>query len=318
MMYEFDSEIKILEGKIKWKVVYFPYSVGELFNTNGKVAVQISVDGYEFEHTLLPSKNGHYLVYNEHIRRAVHKQLGDTLHIILKKCENNRNIILPAYIAAQLEDHYILNQFLNQPDYIKREQINYIELAKKEETKNNRIQTLIKKLKVNTDKQPVVLMVTGPCGSGKTTITNLIVQNHNFIRISGDDIKNEFFPEIENITDDPLALEKVYAEIFLRAKKHFENGERVIVDYVVLGPMRIEEYKSTFLEHFKIRVLLSRKEIIIKRDQSRECWTSGEECIVALYDSFDQLKDYVGAENFIDNSEETPEETYIKHFASWV
>lgn len=61
----------------------FPYSVREIFNTNGKVPIQISVDGYEFDHTLLPSKNGHYFVYNEFIRRAVQKELGDTLHIII-------------------------------------------------------------------------------------------------------------------------------------------------------------------------------------------------------------------------------------------
>lgn len=147
MVYEFDSEIKMLDGKMKWKVVYFPYSVRELFHTNGKVSIQIIIDGYEFEHTLLPSKNGHYFVYNELIRRAVHKELGDKIHVILKKCEKNRKIVVPAYIAKSLEDHHILNTFLVQPDYMKREQINYIELAKKEETKNNRILALIKKLK---------------------------------------------------------------------------------------------------------------------------------------------------------------------------
>ncbi|WP_310828767.1 YdeI/OmpD-associated family protein [Paenibacillus pedocola] len=147
MVYEFDSEIKMLEGKMKWKVVYFPYSVKEIFNTNGRVTIQIIVDGHEFDHTLLPSKNGHYFVYNEFIRRAVHKELGDKVHVILKQSENNRNIVLPDYLTRNLEDHHILNTFLNQPDYLKREQINYIEIAKKEETKNNRIVALMNKLK---------------------------------------------------------------------------------------------------------------------------------------------------------------------------
>lgn len=147
MVYEFDSEIKMLEGKMKWKVVYFPYSASEAFGTNGKVPVQISVDGHEFDHTLLPSKNGHYLVYNEFIRRAVHKELGDNLHVMLKKCEEERNVVVPEYIASLLEGHQVLGIFLNQPDYIKREQINHIELAKKEETKNNRILALTNKLK---------------------------------------------------------------------------------------------------------------------------------------------------------------------------
>ncbi|MFC3750303.1 DUF1905 domain-containing protein [Paenibacillus sp. GCM10012306] len=147
MDYEFDSEIKLLEGKMKWKVVYFPFSVSELFNTNGKVPIQIFVDGHEFDHTLLPSKNGHYFVYNEFIRRAVQKELGDRLHVRLKKCEGNRKLVVPDYITKNLEEYHILNTFLKQPDYIKREQINYIELAKKEETKNNRMLALINKLK---------------------------------------------------------------------------------------------------------------------------------------------------------------------------
>jgi len=146
MVYEFDSEIKMLEGKMKWKVVYFPYSVKEIFNTNGRVTVQIIVDGHEFDHTLLPSKNGHYFVYNEFILRAVHKELGDQLHVILTKCEN-RNIIVPDYITKNLEEHGMLNTFLIQPDYMKREQLNYIEIAKKEETRTNRVQALIHKLR---------------------------------------------------------------------------------------------------------------------------------------------------------------------------
>lgn len=132
---------------MKWNVIYFPYSVKEVFNTNGKLPVKITIDGHEFEHTLLPSKNGHYLVYNEFIRRALQKKLGDSVHIILKKYEGKREVIIPAYISKVLEENSILNEFLNQPDYIKREQINFVELAKKEETKNNRLNTLVNKIK---------------------------------------------------------------------------------------------------------------------------------------------------------------------------
>ncbi|MCL1909961.1 MAG: hypothetical protein FWG05_03390 [Kiritimatiellaeota bacterium] len=72
MSLEFDSEIKRLEGKIKWNVVYFPFPAQEHFGSNGN----------------------------------------------------------------------------KQPDCTKREQTNLIELAKKEETKTNRINALVKRLKV--------------------------------------------------------------------------------------------------------------------------------------------------------------------------
>ena len=63
MQFEFDSEIKQLEGKIKWSVFYFPYPAPEHFGSKGNIPVSITVDGHAFDHTLLPSKNGHYLVY---------------------------------------------------------------------------------------------------------------------------------------------------------------------------------------------------------------------------------------------------------------
>ncbi len=147
MVYEFDGEIKLLEGKMKWNVIYFPYSVKDLFDTNGNVPVSITVDGHDFDHTLLPSRNGHYLVYNAFIRRALQKKLGDSVHVVLKKFEGKREVDIPDYILHVLKDSGVLNEFLNQPDYFKREQINHIELAKKEETKKNRLNAIVDKIK---------------------------------------------------------------------------------------------------------------------------------------------------------------------------
>jgi hypothetical protein len=146
MVYEFDSEIRMLEGKMKWKVVYFPQPAVESFGTNGKVPVHVTVDGHTFQHTLLPSKNGHYFVYNEMIRRTVGKELGDFVHVVLKENKEIRQVVLPAYIEEGLGNRQVLEAFLNQPDYLKREQIQFIELAKKEETRFNRIAALCGKL----------------------------------------------------------------------------------------------------------------------------------------------------------------------------
>jgi hypothetical protein len=147
MRFEFDSEIKLLEGKIKWNVFYFPYSTSEHFGSKGNIPVCITVDGHKFDHMLLPSKNGHYLVYNEFIKRAVNKEIGDIVHVTLEKDIRKREVIIPVYIENALKNADILELFLEQPDYSKREQINYIEIAKKEETKINRIDALIKKFK---------------------------------------------------------------------------------------------------------------------------------------------------------------------------
>ncbi len=104
------------------------------------------MDGHPFQHTLLGSRNGHYLVYNEFICRAVGKEMGDSVHVALEKNEQPRIFTIPAYLETILKDSGVLEVFLKQPDYLKREQVNKIELAKKEETKVNRIQKLILEL----------------------------------------------------------------------------------------------------------------------------------------------------------------------------
>lgn len=146
MRFEFESEIKRLEGKIQWSVFYFPYSAPEHFGSKGNIPVCVTVDGHPFDHMLLPSKNGHYLVYNEFIRQAVGKTIGDSVRVTLERDTRKRELVLPSQLGAALKDSDVLEPFQKQPDYIKREQINYIEVAKKEETKVSRINALIKRL----------------------------------------------------------------------------------------------------------------------------------------------------------------------------
>ena len=92
MVYEYEGEIKLLEGKIKWNVVYFPHPAIEVFGTKGRVPVVITVDGNEFEHTLLPSRNGHYFVYNRTISQAVGKKRGDSVQVTVRKAEGKREV----------------------------------------------------------------------------------------------------------------------------------------------------------------------------------------------------------------------------------
>ena len=144
--YEFDAEIQRLEGKIQWSVFYFPESAAECFGSKGNIPVKITVDGHPFDHMLQSSRNGHYLVYNEFIRRTVGKDMGDIVHVTLEKDDQPRVFVIPAYLETILKDSGVLEVFLRQPDYLKREQVNKIELAKKEETKANRIQKLVDEL----------------------------------------------------------------------------------------------------------------------------------------------------------------------------
>ena len=64
----------------------------------------------------------------------------------LKKAEGNREVEIPGFIRQGLIRADALDAFLRQPNYMKREQINHIGAARKDETKKVRIGRLISRL----------------------------------------------------------------------------------------------------------------------------------------------------------------------------
>ena len=161
-----------------------------------------------------------------------------------------------------------------------------------------------------------VIILTGPTGSGKTTLSKMLSKHSDITYISGDDIKNELFPEISNITDFPEKLEIVKENLFTEAKKIYDDGQSVIVDYVILGEEYIKKFQEGFGNNLILKIILPSLETILHRDTERTNWTSGEEIIKHLYRRYKELEPFLGKENYIDNSAETVSETFEKHIKS--
>ena len=105
MTYEFDAEIKRLEGKIQWSVFYFPKSAERVFWLKGQYSRRkLRLTGIRFSTPFSPSRNGHYLVYNEFIRRTIGKDIGDVVRVTLEKDEQPRVFTTPAYLEKALAD----------------------------------------------------------------------------------------------------------------------------------------------------------------------------------------------------------------------
>lgn len=147
MSKEFNTTLRKLEGKMEWTVFFIPFSVEEEYGTKGRFNVKAIIDGHFFSGTLLPSKNGHYMVYNKEVKSICKKEIGDSIHVILTPDVQKRELTIPEYIQEAIRNNPIANLKFNElPYYIKREEINKIEEAKKEETKKRRLEKLIHKL----------------------------------------------------------------------------------------------------------------------------------------------------------------------------
>lgn len=158
---------------------------------------------------------------------------------------------------------------------------------------------------------PHVIVITGPCGAGKTTVSAIVAKKLRVQHLRADDVTHELFPGLENIEQHPRELQELKDEVLRRAKTIFDAGNSVVVDFVVLGDF-IRDFQRMFGDDLMMKVLLPRIEVTIARDTSRECWTVGEKHVKELHDMFIRDTELIGADNFIDNSDETADETARK------
>ena len=163
-----------------------------------------------------------------------------------------------------------------------------------------------------------VLILTGPGGSGKTTIADLLVKRRGFIKVDGDKLDSEFFPEGRHwLLENFKKLKQAHNKIFTEVKKAFKKGKNnVVLDYLIFGHYLefFEKFKKEFGHSLEIKVLFPTKEEMIKRDKERECWTTGIERIGAVRAEFEAIGEAVGKDNFIDTTGQTPGDTFEKYF----
>ncbi len=160
-----------------------------------------------------------------------------------------------------------------------------------------------------------VLILTGTCGSGKTTISTLLANSLGWKRISEDDIWQMLFGKNRGPFGSVEHRNKrgqVHGKVFAETLRTLESNQRVVIDATVheSPPEAYKEYQAFFEDHniqWKLLVLQPRLEVAISRDSTRNDWIAGPERIRQLRIKF--TGKVFGPGCFLDNSDETPNET---------
>jgi len=157
-----------------------------------------------------------------------------------------------------------------------------------------------------------VLILTGPGGSGKSVVAQLLVKNYGFKLVDGDNLDTEFFPKGHQwLPESSKNLKSAHDKIFRITKKIYNNGNNVVLEYIIFGNYLefFDKFDREFGNSLIIKVLFPSQEETIKRDINRESWTTGVERIKSVRAEFEKIRNEIGENAFIDTSHQTPEET---------
>ena len=145
-VYKFDALIH--EGDGGGAYVIFPYSVEQEFGVKGRLPIKATIDGEPYSGSLY--KYGmpeHMLLILKSTRAKLDKQVGDVVSITLQHDIEERKMETPADFKKLLKVNKLLEPFEKMSYTHQREWIQWIEGAKKTETRERRLLQAIEKLK---------------------------------------------------------------------------------------------------------------------------------------------------------------------------
>ena len=109
--------------------------------------MKCTIDGYPYRGSIAPYGGTHYIGVVKKIRDAIGKTYGDTVHIVMELDEEPRVVEVPEDLSQALALNEAAKKAFEKLSYShKREYVEWIDAAKKEETRQRRVAKAIEKL----------------------------------------------------------------------------------------------------------------------------------------------------------------------------
>ncbi|MGA2908665.1 MAG: YdeI/OmpD-associated family protein [Terracidiphilus sp.] len=147
-MKKYKFKAKIIAGMGGGAGVLFPYDVENEFGTKGSVPVQATLDKVAYRGSLMNcGMSQHTLGVLKSVRGQIGKGPGDTIDVVVWKDEGERTVAIPAAFKALPQNEGLLVGFEKLSYSHRKEYVKWIEEAKKEETRQRRVEKALAMLK---------------------------------------------------------------------------------------------------------------------------------------------------------------------------
>jgi len=149
--YEFDAVIK-KNDRVNAGYIDFPYDVKDEFNGQNRIKVISLIDGYAYHGSLVKMGGDcHMLGITQEVRKAIGKNPGDTVHIVIEEETEERMVEVPDDFMELMKNEAEMLEFFSKLSFTHRkEYVRWIVEAKKEETRKKRLVKAIEMLRDKT------------------------------------------------------------------------------------------------------------------------------------------------------------------------
>jgi hypothetical protein len=144
----FEAQLKRPSGIGAWTYLDIPFSIPDTYGVEAQLRVKGSINGHPFRSSARPHGDGrHYIVVSQSIRDAIGVTRGDFVRVSLERDDEPREVNLPFDLALELQNDPVAFATYNALSYShQRAYIEWIEEAKKPETRQKRITQAIDRL----------------------------------------------------------------------------------------------------------------------------------------------------------------------------
>ena len=146
--YKFEALLERPQGIGTWTYLALPLDQEKVLGTSSRVPVKGTIDGVRFKSSLLPNgAGGHLVVVKKEIREMIGKSAGDTVKVTIEVDSAPREVIIPEVVARALRGNKTANaRFKNLSYSHKKAYVEWVESAKKDETRGKRAEKMIETL----------------------------------------------------------------------------------------------------------------------------------------------------------------------------
>ncbi|MDO5292947.1 MAG: YdeI/OmpD-associated family protein [bacterium] len=146
-MKQFEAIIKQKEG-MDASYIEIPFDVEQVYGSK-RVKVKATFDGHPYRGSIVRMGLPCYMIgITKEVRNAIGKTFGDTIKVTIEKDEEERVLEVPSELEQVFREEEEMKSFWETLSFsVKKKYCASILTAKKEETRQKRIETAIEKLR---------------------------------------------------------------------------------------------------------------------------------------------------------------------------